>query len=135
MASIPALTPNRQHHVARFLRLVAVLSLVLACRRPIEARGLYATDVKDVNAGIFLPCDQPTRRPWRVRDSTLAATYRLKASKPYEPLFVRVRGVGTDSGSVYDSQHHLLVREILEVRAPKDGECHAASQGLHISRY
>jgi len=103
----------------RLLSLVLVSSLVVACRRPIEVRGLY---VSDGGAGDFFPCDHPNTT-LRVSDSALATSYRLKATKPHELLFVRLRGVTADSGSIYGGSHHFLVQHILEVRPRRNGDC------------
>jgi hypothetical protein len=103
----------------RLLVLVALSGVFVACRRPVELRGLY---VSNDGTGGFFPCDQPNT-VFRVSDSALTTSYRLKATQPYQLLFVRLRGVRTDSGSIYGGSHHLLVRQILEIRARRSGEC------------
>ncbi len=103
----------------RLLSLVVLSGLLVACRRPIEVRGLY---VNHDGAGDFFPCDQP-KMILRVSDSTLATSYRRNATAPYQLLFVRLRGVRADSGSIYGGSHHFLVRQILEIRARRSGEC------------
>ena len=99
--------------------LVVISGLLVACRRPIEVRGLY---VSDDGSGAFFPCDQPNMI-LQVSDSALATSYRLKATQPYQLLFVRLRGVRADSGSIYGGSHHFLVQQILEIRARRNGEC------------
>ena len=103
----------------RLLGLVAIAGLFGACGRPIDVRGLY---VNDDGAGTLVPCDQP-KTLLTVTDSGLAMRYRREATKPSEPLFVHVRGVRADSGSIYGGRHYLRVRQILEVRARGAGEC------------
>src|SRR5260370_31765231 len=103
----------------RLLVLVALSSAFVACRRPVELRGLY---VSNDGTGGFLPCDQPNT-VLRVRDSALTTSYRLKATQPNQLLFVRLRGVRADSGSIYYGSHHFLVQQVLEIRARRSGEC------------
>jgi len=38
-------------------------------------------------------------------------------------MFVRLRGVRADSGSIYGGSHHFLVQQVLELRARNVGEC------------
>jgi hypothetical protein len=106
-------------NLMRLLVLVALSGAFVACRRPVELRGLY---VSNDGTGGFFPCDQPNT-VLRVNDSALTTSYRLKATQPYQLLFVRLRGVKTDSGSIYYSSHHFLVQQILEIRARRSGEC------------
>ncbi len=103
----------------RLLSVVVIASLLTACERSIEVRGIY---VNDDGAGALVPCDQP-KTLLTVSDSGLASRYRLQATKPYEPVYVRLRGVRADSGSIYGGNHHLRVGQILEVRARGAGEC------------
>lgn len=103
----------------RLLSLVAISSLLVACHRSVEASGLYVTAAR---AGFLFPCDQPNTT-WQVRDSTLATSYRAKATRPTELMFVRLRGVKSDSGSVYGGEHHFRVQQILEIRPRRAGEC------------
>src|SRR5882762_8812919 len=98
---------------------VLISSLLVACQRSIDTSGLY---VNDNRAGGFFPCDKPNTL-WEVRDSTLAASYRRTATKPHEPVFVRLQGVRSDSGSIYGGSHHFRVQRILEIRARRSGEC------------
>jgi len=115
----------------RPLSLMMISVLVAACERPIEVRGLY---VNDDGIGALVPCDQP-KTLLTVTDSGLATRYRREATRPYEPLFVHLRGVRADSGSIYGGKHYLAVRQILEVRARGAGECpnvaNSASSVLH----
>jgi hypothetical protein len=102
------------------LRLFALIAgLTVACGGPVELRGLYA---HDDGAGALVPCDQPTIL-FHVGDSALAARYRQEATRPYEVLFVRLRGVRADSGSIHGGPHYLRVAQILEMRARQPGEC------------
>jgi len=115
----------------RPLSLMMISVLVAACERPIEVRGLY---VNDDGIGALVPCDQP-KTLLTVTDSGLATRYRREATRPYEPLFVHLRGVRADSGSIYGGKHYLAVRQVLEVRARGAGECpnvaNSASSVLH----
>lgn len=115
----------------RLLSVVAIAGLLVACGRPIDVRGLY---VNDDGAGALVPCDQP-KTLLTVTDSGLATRYRREATKPNEPLFVHLRGVRADSGSIYGGKHYLEVRQVLEVRARGVGECpnvaNSASSVLH----
>lgn len=113
----------------RFLGLVLISSVLAACRRPVEVRGLYANDH---GPGNFLSCDRP-ETILLVNDSALAARYRLTATHPYQRLFVRLRGIPVDSGSVYGGQHYFLVQRILEVRPRRSGECPGGSPILPLS--
>jgi hypothetical protein len=113
----------------RLLSLVVISGVVAACQRPVEVRGLY---VNDHGPGNFLPCDQP-KTIVLVQDSALVARYRVTATQPYQPVFVRLRGVPVDSGSIYGGQHYFLVQRILEVRPRQSGECPGASPALPIS--
>jgi hypothetical protein len=102
------------------LRNLIVMALLLpACRGPIEERALYSSS--DGTGHLFL-CDRPNT-VLEVRDSALAAAYHRLATAPYQRLFVRLRGVRADSGSIYYSAHYFLVRQVLEIRAPRAGEC------------
>jgi len=105
--------------VPKPLSLLVISGLLVTCRRPVELRGLY---VSADGAGTLFPCDQP-KIMLQVSDSALATSYRLKATTPYQLLFVRLRGVRADSGSIYGGSHHLLVHQILEIRARRNGEC------------
>jgi len=105
--------------------LVSSSLLLLACQRPIEVRGLYVHD----HEGNLVPCDLPTTI-WHVSDATLAARYGLNATSPYQRLFVRLRGIREDSGSIYYSRHYFLVDQILEVRPTRTGECPSAAASL-----
>src|SRR5438067_11094117 len=114
----------------RLLRLIPIVGVLVACERPIDVRGLY---VNDDGSGALVPCDQP-KTLLTVTDSGLATRYRREATRPSEPLFVHLRGVRADSGSIYGGKHYLAVRQILEVRAGVAGECpkvaHSGSCGV-----
>jgi hypothetical protein len=105
----------------RVFSIVAIAGLVVGCQRSVEVRGLYVTD----HHGTFLACDHPQIRKTVVvvHDSALAARYRRTATRPQQWLFVRLRGLASDSGSIYGSQRYLLVQQILEIRAPRESEC------------
>jgi hypothetical protein len=81
--------------------------------------GLY---VAYAGTGALMRCDNPDTI-LIVRDSALAAAYQVEATHPYERVFVRLRGVRADSGSIYGGAHHFLVRQVLEVRPRRAGEC------------
>lgn len=104
----------------RLLVLTVVSSLLVGCHKAVEVRGLY---VQDDGTGTLFVCDHPDRIIVRVSDSALARHYRRNAARPSELLFVRVLGVAVDSGSIYSGSHHLLVRQVLEVRRRREGEC------------
>ncbi|OLE00125.1 MAG: hypothetical protein AUG80_03365 [Candidatus Rokubacteria bacterium 13_1_20CM_4_68_9] len=110
-----------------------ISGLLIACRHPIEVRGLYANHD---GAGELFPCDRP-KTMLQVSDSALATSYRLNATKPHQLLFVRLRGVRADSGSIYGGSHHFLVQQILEVRAPRNGECPGVAPPVYpaLSRF
>src|SRR3989442_4215377 len=109
----------------RLLSFVVLSGLLVACRRPIEVRGLY---VSHDGTGGFFPCDQPNII-LDVSDSALATRYRLQATQPHQLLFVRLRGVRADSGSIYASSHHFLVQDVLELRK-RTGECPKVGDSL-----
>jgi hypothetical protein len=99
--------------------LLVLSDVFVACRRPVELSGLY---VSHDGTGGFFPCDQPNI-VLLVSDSSLTRRYRLEATQPHHLLFVRLRGVRADSGSIYGGSHHFLVQQILEIRARRSGEC------------
>lgn len=103
----------------RMLALAAITAVCVACRIPVEERGLY---VAYDGTGAFVRCDDPNTI-LIVRDSALAAGYRTAATHPYERLFVRLRGVRADSGSIYGGSRHFLVQRVLELRAREQGDC------------
>src|SRR3989440_8862621 len=104
----------------RLLSVVVIASLLAACERSIEVRGIY---VNDDGAGALVPCDQP-KTLLTVSDSGLASRYRLQATKPYEPVYVRLRGVRADSRSEehtseLQSRSDLVCRLLLEKKKKK----------------
>src|SRR2546430_4417894 len=101
----------------RLLSVVAIAGLLVACGRPIEVRGLY---VNDDGAGALVPCDQP-KTLFTVTDSGLATRYRREATQPHEPLFVHLRGVPADSGSIYGGGGHPRGRHNFEGRGRGGG--------------
>src|SRR5438552_18252122 len=102
----------------RLLSVVAIAGLLVACGRPIDVRGLY---VNDDGAGALVPCDQP-KTLFTVTDSGLATRYRREATKPNEPLFVHLRGVRADSGSIDWGGPYLRGRQSLQGPARAAGE-------------
>jgi len=107
------------------LLFVVVAGLLLACRGPVEVRGLYVSD----DQSTLLSCDQP-KTLLLVSDSALAASYRHIATQPHQWLFVRLRGVTEIHGSIYGGSHHLLVQQILEIRPVRRGECQRVATGV-----
>ena len=107
----------------RLLNVLLTSAVLAACRGPVEVRGLYANDH---GPGNFLSCDHPQTMVL-ISDSVLAARYRLIAARRSEPLFVRLRGVPVDSGSIYGGKHYFLVQRILELRPRRGGECPGGS--------
>ena len=103
----------------RALGLLLLAALLTACHGQTTMSGVYLNDGK---LGLLFACDH-LENPVRVPDSALAATYHQKVNAPAQPLFARLRGVATDSGSVYGSVRFLLVRQVLELRPLRSGEC------------
>ncbi len=98
----------------------AVILVVLAsCRGPVDVRGLY---IADDHRSSFVPCEHPDTI-FTVNDSALAATYGRVAGASRDWLFVRLRAVPSDSGSIYSGSHYLRVQHVLEIRARAAGEC------------
>jgi hypothetical protein len=113
----------------RLVSLIMIATVCAACQRAVEVRGLY---VNDHGPGNFLPCDQP-KAIVRISDSTLVARYHLTAARAYQPVFVSLRGLPVDSGSIYYSQHYFAVERVLEVRPRHEGECDGAAPALPLS--
>lgn len=103
----------------RSYRKLLLLTLLAACHRPEEIRGLY---LSQDSAGVFFPCTDATM-VMHVQDSALAASYVKLAGPAHQPVFVRLRAVQRDSGSIYGGKHFLDVREVVEIRARATGEC------------
>ena len=110
---------------------IMFLGLLGACRGSVEVSGLYANAPATYaevppplvqGTGQFFPCTRPGAI-WWIHDPGLAKRYQVVATHPSELLFARLRGVLADSGSIYWSSHHLLVCEVLELRARQPGEC------------
>src|SRR5258708_37101487 len=102
----------------RVLTVVAIGALLVACHSPVEVSGLY---VAYDDTGALVRCDNPDTI-LIVRDSALAATYRVAATHPYERMFVRLRGVRADSGSIYGGSPPLPRPPLDRLRAPPAGE-------------
>ena len=113
----------------RLTRFLVIASTCVACQRSVDMRGLY---MNDHGPGNLLPCDQP-KKMVLVNDSTLVARYHVTATRPYEPVFVRLRGFPVDSGSVYYSQPYFHVQRVLEVRPREEGECPSAAAALPLA--
>jgi hypothetical protein len=83
------------------------------------------------STGVFFPCAQSSDHSvalvpsavWWITDSALVNQYQRTATRPSELLFVRLRGVRADSGSIYSSSHHLLVQDVLELRKRTLEDC------------
>src|SRR5258708_21525386 len=101
----------------RVLTVVAIGALLVACHSPVEVSGLY---VAYDDTGALVRCDNPDTI-LIVRDSALAATYRVAATHPYERMFVRLRGVRADSGSIYGGAPPLLLHPVVELRPRREG--------------
>ena len=95
------------------------LVVLVACRGPADVRGLY---IADDHRSSFVPCEHPDTI-FTVNDSALAATYGRVAGAGHQWLFVRLRAVPSDSGSIYSGSHYLRVQHVLEIRARAAGEC------------
>ena len=108
----------------RSYRKLLLLTLLAACHRPEEIRGLY---LSQDSAGVFFPCTDATM-VMHVRDSALAASYQELAGSTHQPVFVRLRAVQRDSGSIYGGKHFLDVREVIEIRPRASGECPGVAQ-------
>jgi hypothetical protein len=117
----------------RRLAVVLLVTVLGACHRAIDVSGLYVNGASTAPGaeGTFFPCDQP-KTMWRVSDSTLAVRYSRTASKPYELVFARLRGVRSDSGSVYGGAHYFRVRRVIELRARRPGECPVVDTVAHV---
>jgi hypothetical protein len=101
-----------------------LLLILAACHRPEEIRGLY---LSQDSAGVFFPCDDASM-VMHVQDSALATSYHKLADSTHQPVFVRLRAVPRDSGSIYGGKHYLDVREVIEMRPRATGECPGIAQ-------
>jgi hypothetical protein len=108
----------------RGLTLLGVLA-VMACTREVEVRATYA-NIR--GAAAIFPCDQPNEM-WHVRDTVLAAAFQRQAPGP---MFVRLRGVRADSGSIYGARHFFEVRSVVEARPRQPGECPAPTDSAGV---
>jgi hypothetical protein len=109
--------------------MVACAALLTACRGPVDVRGLY---IASDHRGSFVPCDHPDT-VFSVTDTALAATYHRAATTPHQWLFVRLRAVQSDSGSIYSGSHYLRVQHVLEIRARGPGECPRITEPTPLS--
>ncbi len=115
-------------------RLVVVVGLSAACHRAVDVSGLYANGPASPRGealGAFFPCDRP-KTMWRVSDSLLAERSRGIAAPPNQLLFARLRGVRSDSGSIYGGSHYFQVTQILELRARRPGECPVVDSAAQV---
>src|SRR2546429_7426108 len=96
--------------------LAVISGLLVACRQPLEVRGLYVSD----GQGALVSCDEQ-QTLLLVSDSALAESYRHIATQPHQWLFVRLRGVTETHGSIYGGSHHLLVQQILDIPPARPG--------------
>src|SRR5439155_14671066 len=111
----------------RVLGLALVSGLLVACRQPLEVRGLYVSD----GQGALVSCDA-RQTLLLVSDSALAENYRHIATQPHQWLFVRLRGVTETHRRIYGRSHHLLERQIPEIRPARQGECHRLAKPLAL---
>jgi len=112
---------------SRAVYLAVISGFLLACRQPVEVRGLYVSD----DPGALVSCDEQ-QTLLLVSDSALAEKYRDIATQPHQWLFVRLRGVTETHGSIYGGSHHLLVQQILEIRPVRRGECQRVAAGVPL---
>jgi hypothetical protein len=96
-----------------------LLLLLAACHRPEEIRGLY---LSQDSAGVFFPCTDASM-VMHIQDSALATSYQELAGLTHQLVFVRLRAVPRDSGSIYGGRHYLDVREVIEIRPRAAEEC------------
>jgi hypothetical protein len=109
-----------------FRRIVAFSAVLAACRPSTEMSGIY---INQSGAGVLFPCDD-AKIKFVVQDSALEAQYRSTATA-LQPVFVRLRGVKTRTGSPKGGGQRLFhVRQILEVRGRASGECPGVAQSV-----
>jgi len=115
--------------------------LALACQRSVDVRGFY---VAGQGTAVLAPCGDSSV-VWSAPDSSLRARYEQAAARPSELLFVRVRGFSADSaGSIYGrlggAKARFVVREVIEIRSRKAGDClgpvpfETLARRLHLTR-
>ncbi len=109
----------------RQFAVVLVCLLFVACHRASEVRGMY---VNDDSSGTLFPCGDP-KVAIAVPESALTVRYRatVVANKP---VFVRLRGIKRQSGSIYSGRPYFQVQQILEVRARAPGECPGVAEPI-----
>lgn len=108
------------------LLLVLLTGALLGCRPTIDVQGMYVGEHQD---GALFPCDDPTVL-LRVPDTALVARYRLIEGDARDPVYVHLRGIKRRSGGVYGGPRYFVVREILEIRARRAGECPNVAQPI-----
>lgn len=110
----------------RLSSLVTLVGALAACSGAREVSGLY---VRGPSTGAFFPCDG-SRGLWQVADTGLANRYRQTATRPFELVFVRMRGVRVDSSGIYGPAGHgaihFVVQRLEQVRRRRAGECSAS---------
>jgi len=116
-----------RRRLSRAVCLAVISGLLVACRQPVEVRGLYVSD----GQGALVSCDEQ-QTLLLVSDSALAENYTHIATQPHQWLFVRLRGVTETHGSIYGGSHHLLVQQILEIRSVRRGECQRVAGGVPL---
>jgi hypothetical protein len=100
-------------------------ALLVGCHRPTEVRGVY---VNDDSSGTLFPCDDP-KVAIAVPDSALTTRYHA-TTVAHKPVFVRLRGIRRQSGSIYSGRPYFLVQQILEVRPRAAGECPGVAESI-----
>src|SRR3989449_10734750 len=97
--------------------LAVISGLLVACRQPLEVRGLYVSD----GQGALVSCDEQ-QTLLLVSDSALAENYTHIATQPHQWLFVRLRGVTETHGSIYGGSPPPVLQPILQIRpGPRRG--------------
>lgn len=112
----------------RILSIAAISALLVACHPTVDVTGLY---VAYDGTGALVRCDEPDKIVY-VNDSALAATYRHEATQPYQRMFVRLRGVRADSGSIYGGAHYFVVQRVLELRARTSEDCPQVTKAVPL---
>ena len=108
----------------RNLALVLASVLTLACHKSADVKGFYLAGTA---TAVLAPCGDSSV-VLSAPDSTLRARYDRVASRPYEPMFVRVRGFSADSAaSIYGrlggAKPGFVVERVLEVRPRMPHDC------------
>lgn len=100
-------------------QLLTLLSAaVVACHPSTEVSGMYIQD----SAGVLFPCSDAKIAMIVQNAAALTTRYRA-ATSSNQPMFVRLRGVKAQEGSIYGGQRYFEVQQILELRPRAAGEC------------